>query len=524
MVNMAEFENIIIYLRKSRSDDPMQTVEDVLAKHESILQDYSIKQWGKPVPENRIFREVVSGETIQDRPVMQQIMKLLETGFISGVLIIEPQRLSRGDLQDCGRIFNSFRYTNTVVITPPKIYNLADEYDRKFFEMELTRGNDYLEYTKKILNRGRIASIKAGNYIGNIAPYGYRKVVIGTGKDKYHTLDIEPKEAEAVRIMFDLYVNKDYGFTNIAHFLDNAGYKPRNSANWSPAAISSMLNNEIYIGRVVWNRRQTVKKMQDGMIVRTRPRHNDYISVPGKHPAIISEELFYAAKKKRGRTPKVKKFTELTNPLAGLLFCGRCGFAISMKKYTDKRSKTGHETITMLCNNQSNCHTKSVMYSLIIAKVKLSLQQAINDFEVHINSNDDSEQILQQNIINNLTEDLEHLKEKDIRQKDAYEDGIYSKEEFLKRNAKLTEQISITQEKLNNALLEEPRVCDYEEKIVRFRDCLNALDDDNVSAAVKNTLLKACIDKILYYNDSPSLPGIGRYVDNPFRLEIFLKL
>lgn len=240
---MADFEHVIIYLRKSRSDDPATTVEEVLFRHENILQEYAVREWGARIPEDRIYREVVSGETIKDRPVMQHVMKILETGLVSGVLVVEPQRLSRGDLQDCGHIINSLRYTNTAVITPPKTYDLSDEYDRKFFEMELTRGNDYLEYTKKILNRGRIASVKAGNFIGNSAPYGYRKICVGTGKEKYYTLEIVPEEAEAIRLMFDLYVNKDYGFRNIAHALDMAGYKPRRSAEWSPAAISCFIPN-----------------------------------------------------------------------------------------------------------------------------------------------------------------------------------------------------------------------------------------------------------------------------------------
>ncbi|HAC03355.1 MAG TPA: recombinase family protein, partial [Eubacterium sp.] len=72
---MVSFDSIIIYLRKSRSDDPAQTVEEVLAKHERILQDYCMKEYGKAIPEKRIYREVVSGETIQDRPVMQQLLK-----------------------------------------------------------------------------------------------------------------------------------------------------------------------------------------------------------------------------------------------------------------------------------------------------------------------------------------------------------------------------------------------------------------------------------------------------------------
>lgn len=519
---MADFEHVIIYLRKSRSDDPATTVEEVLARHENILQEYAVREWGARIPEDRIYREVVSGETIKDRPVMQHVMKILETGLVSGVLVVEPQRLSRGDLQDCGHIINSLRYTNTAVITPPKTYDLSDEYDRKFFEMELTRGNDYLEYTKKILNRGRIASVKAGNFIGNSAPYGYRKICVGTGKEKYYTLEIVPEEAEAVRLMFDLYVNKDYGFRNIAHALDMAGYKPRRSAEWSPAAISCMIANETYIGRVVWNRRKTIKKWENDTIVRTRPRQSEYISVPGKHPAIISDELFYAAKAKRNRTPRIKRYVQLLNPLAGLLYCGTCGHAMSRKRTVDK--KYGSVSVSFLCNNQSNCHTKSVMYDAVIDRVKETLRQSIEDFEVKVNNKDETDIAYHRAMIANLKSELKKLKEKDMRQKDAYEDGIYTKEEFVVRNAKLAEQISIAQMKLDDAESSTSQLVDYQERLVRFRECLEALDDDAISAADKNTLLKSCIDKIMYYNDSPSLPGIGRYVDNPFRLEIFLKL
>ena len=53
---------VIIYLRKSRSDDPALTVEEVLFKHETQLQEYALTVFGDHIPEYNIFREVVSGE------------------------------------------------------------------------------------------------------------------------------------------------------------------------------------------------------------------------------------------------------------------------------------------------------------------------------------------------------------------------------------------------------------------------------------------------------------------------------
>ena len=55
---------VIAYLRKSRSDDPLLTVEEVLSKHETMLDEWAEKNLGAAVPEENKFREVVSGETI----------------------------------------------------------------------------------------------------------------------------------------------------------------------------------------------------------------------------------------------------------------------------------------------------------------------------------------------------------------------------------------------------------------------------------------------------------------------------
>ena len=519
----SDISHIIIYLRKSRSDDPYMSVEEVLSKHETQLQEHAVSVFGQRIPEEHIFREVISGETIADRPVMKQVMKLLETGSIKGVLVIEPQRLSRGDLEDCGRIINAFRYTNTLVLTPPKTYNLSDEYDRKFFEMELTRGNDYLEYTKKILNRGRVASVKQGNFIGSIPPYGYRKVQIGTGKSAYHSLEVIPEQADAVKLMFKLYLAGN-GFTNIAKKLDELGIKPLKSIVWSPAAISDMLENPVYIGKIRWNWRKTEKKIVNGQIVKTRPKTSDaseWVYVDGRHEPIIDLATFEAAQERRGKTPKVKKYTELKNPFAGLLYCGTCGKAMSLKIYTQKN---GSKCEMMLCNKQSWCNTKSVKYDVFVDRIIETLENTIADFELKLENDDSSTTDLQASIISNLQNELKRLKEKDIRQKDAYEDGIYTKEEYASRNAKLQEEIAKASAALEQARTSIPTAVDYREKIARFTDGLAALKNTDMSATEKNILLKSCIDKIMYHNHMESKPGIGRYVENVFTIDVFLRL
>ena len=175
-------EEILIYLRKSRTDDPALTVAETVAKHEQMLDDYSMRTLGQLVPEENRFREVVSGETIAARPEMQKVLHLIEQPKYKAILIVEPQRLSRGDLEDIGRLSKLLRYTRTVVITLQYSYDLEDERDRDYFERELKRGNEYLEYSKRIMANGRALSAERGNYTGSRDPYGYKRVFRKIGR------------------------------------------------------------------------------------------------------------------------------------------------------------------------------------------------------------------------------------------------------------------------------------------------------------------------------------------------------
>ena len=219
-------EETLDYLRKSQSDDPSLTVEEVLEKHEKLLDDWSIKNLGDITPEKNKFREVVSGESLTERKEMQRLLRMIESPKIKAVKIVEPQRLTRGDSEQMGKIMKLFRYSNTLIITPYRIYDLRDQYDWDAFEMELRRGNDYLNYYKNIQRRGRELSAASGNYLGSVAPYGYDKHTVLDGKRKCPTLKENPEQANVVRMIFDMYVNQNIGIHLIAKNLDSLKIKP----------------------------------------------------------------------------------------------------------------------------------------------------------------------------------------------------------------------------------------------------------------------------------------------------------
>lgn len=494
-------EEVIDYLRKSQSDDPLLTVEEVLSKHEAILDEWAEKNLGGVVPEENKFREVVSGETISGRPEIQKVLRLIESPKYKAVKVVEPQRLTRGDLEDIGRLMKLLKHTNTLVITPPRIYDLRDEYDWDAFERELKRGNDYLEYTKKILNRGRLLSVSQGNYVGNTAPYGYDKTFVTEGKRKCPILVPNKEEAEVVRMMFDMYVNQDMGCQSICKKFDEMGIKPPKGEHWSASAMSKMLENIHYIGKVKWNHRKTLTIVEEGEFKKTRPvaKIGEFLIYDGKHEAIVPEDLFNAAQAKKGRNTRQKPNTEIRNPLAGLLFC-QCGRAMSLRTYT----KNGVERSAprLLCDGQSICKTTSCNYSEIIDKVKKILRQCIHDFEVRIRNNDGDSAKLHANLIKRLEAKKEELDKKEIAQWEAQADPDPSRRMpdhvFRALNEKLLKEKEEVQQALCKAYESMPDPVDYEEKLMRFKSALVALENPEATAKEKNKLLKACIERINY--------------------------
>jgi len=527
-------DEILAYLRKSQSDDPNLTVEEVLANHERILDEWAIQNLGGTIPETNKFREVVSGESLAERKEMQKILRLIESPKIKAIAIVEPQRLTRGDAEQMGRIMKIIKYSNTLIITPYRIYDLRDQYDWDAFEMELRRGNDYLNYYKNIQRRGRLLSVAAGNFLGSIAPYGYDKTTVMDGKRKCPTLKINPEQANVVRMIFDMFVNKDMTRYAICKHLDGLSIKAPKGEHWSPDGVRDMLSNVHHIGKVRWNWRKTVTIVEDGEIIKTRPktRLGEYLVYDGKHEAIISEELFYAAQEKLGKNPRTKPNTKLRNALAGLIFC-HCGRAMT---YRQHNRKDGTERIPprLLCNGQVHCKTGSCEYGTMVDRICDVLKQCIEDFEIRLTNNTGDSVKLHTKLIKSLEKKLKDLEQKELAQWEQQSHPDHEQRMPPHIFKQLNERLLKEKEEINQALCKAyesmPEPIDYEEKIHRFKDALEALQNPDVDAQTKNTLLKACIERIEYRREKPqrtkgkSVGATGAWTNPPIEIDVKLKV
>ena len=527
VINTLKPEEIIMYLRKSRADDPLLTVEEVLSKHETLLDEWVEKNLPAPIPEENRYKEVVSGESIADRPEFRKVLKLIESPKYKAVLVVEISRLGRPDMEEIGRISKIFRYTHTHVITPFMTFDVANEYERDMFERELKRGNEYLEYTKKLLSRGREQSVKSGNYVCSRPVYGYDKITILDGKRKCPTLAINDEQANIVRSIFDWYVNENIGTQTVSNRLNELNITPPRGSKWTPDSIRTIVENPIYIGKVRWNTRKAVRVVRDGEIIKTRPINDadDYILVDGKHEAIISEELFTAAIEKRGRTHRACSNKELRNPLASLLYCD-CGRAMSYRHST--RGNYVYREPRLVCNGQKYCSSGSCSVEELLPFIVDVLRKRIADFDVEAKGGNDEIIQAQARLLESLEKKLADIESREISLWESQLDAETRMPPNVIRilTAKIEKEREETEKAIEKAREEMVKPIDYEKQIVTFQMALDALLDDTVSVAEKNFYLKKCIDRITYHRDPIEKvkgKGNGRgWVHPPIELDIKL--
>lgn len=511
---------IVKYLRKSRSDDPLLSVEEVLANHEQIIRDWlgQVLPDCGPIPEENTFREVVSGETLDGRPKMMALLRLVESPEIKAIICKEPSRLSRGDLQDIGYLVKVLRYTNTLVLTPRGSYDLRDDRDREQFERELMRGNDYLEYQKKIMHDGKLLAVKSGQYIGQRAPYGFKKVSYKEGGRTCKTLEPHPEEAPVVQRIFEMYAS-GIGSVKICDALDADHIEPMDGDQWAPTSIREILINPHYIGKVRWNHRRHENRVEDGEIKRYRVTAEDVLIFEGRHPAIVPQELWDAVQAIRGSIPRSTKKAGLKSPLARVLRCS-CGKIMVYKQVQKNGEFIGRPRFR--CSDNRCKVNGSAIVEEVIAEVIRVLQDCIDDFEIRVEAGIDNSAEVHLEMVERLEKRLEKLRELETKQWDEKIKGEIPSHVFDTLNARTVAEIAEVSQALCEAKDAVPVQVDLHERASTFHAALNALQDPDAPAEEKNKLVRACIEEIVYRRP-PVSQGKGKDKP-PFELEFTLRV
>lgn len=497
----------LMYLRKSRADDPNETVEEVLSKHEVRLQNFMQRRYGYKIPEENIFREVCSAESIAERTEIKKVLALIESSNVEGVVVADVPRLSRGNLADCYEIITKFLYTKTLIITDTMQFNLEDKRERQYFQDELLRGAYYLDYVKGVLKAGREGAVgNRGCFIGTRAPYGYNKIKIG----KNHTLE-PSKDADVVRLMFEWYVNEDLSFYQIACRLNEMGIPSPKGNKWVKDTIRHTLKNEHYDGKVYYGKVKETTLIENGELVTKKIGQKDYILAEGLHPAIVDHDIFVKAQEKRANNPSAKVGYELKNPFASILRCGICGKVMIQHPYP-------HAQTRLECRQRPMC-MKSIQMSFVEEAVADALlKYELPKLQAKLNNDEGNSYKIKKALLTNLEKELKDLKAQEEKQYEFLETGRYTEEVFDQRHAILLEKIESCQKKIKETQLSMPKQIDYKEKIFLLEEAIEALKSD-ISPLEKNKFLKNIVERIDMVTTTE-----GKFNDTQLNLDITLRL
>lgn len=509
-----------IYLRKSREDIEAEKYGEgeTLARHEKILTTLAEK---RNLTIRKIYREVVSGETISERKEMQKLLKDVENEMWTGILVVEVERLARGDTADQGLVLKAFKYSHTKIITPVKTYDPDNEFDEEYFEFGLFMSRREYKTINRRLQRGRQLSCQEGKYVGNIAPFGYNRVKLKNSKG--FTLSINPQEAPIVKEIFRLYAFENFTINSIAKKLNNLNLKPRIADEWSISSVKDILSNPTYIGKIVWNRRCQKKKTQNGHLIISRPRNYNYEIYDGLHESIIDTKTWNLVQEKRKQNaPKVNHNSIIQNPLVGLVFCKKCGKPMQRRPYSGTNKYD-----TLICCNPKCNNISSKLYIVenkIIEALKIWLKNYKINYNMKNNFTFDRCKIIQYSI-SSTAQELQKAYLKLDKVYTLLENGIYSKDEFINRSKVIKNTIDILEKKSKkyNELL---NICNKEnikkELIIPKLQNIIDLYYKLQSAEDKNILLKSIISKVIYSKDEKSIKN-GSTPTN-FELHIYPKI
>jgi len=296
-----------------------------------------------------------SGASVFGRDGLMRLMDAARDRKFGVVIVEALDRLSR-DMEDLAGIHKRLSFLGV------EIHAVHDgTADAVLVGLRGLVGQLQREDGAKKVRRGMAGVIRDGRHAGGRA-YGYRPVPGRTGE-----LEIVEEEAEVVRRIFSAYATGRPP-REIAGDLNREGVAPPRGAKWNASTINGnaqrgngLIFNELYAGRIVWNKVRMVKNPDTGKrISRPNPR-DQWQMIAAPLLQIVDDEAWA-----RVQTLKAEKARLSTNVkrrpahlLSGLLRCGCCGSGMSVHD----RDKTGKTRIRCSAVRESgSCSNRRILY------------------------------------------------------------------------------------------------------------------------------------------------------------------
>lgn len=274
-----------------------------------------------------------SGASLIGRDGLLTLLTAAERGEFQVVIVEALDRLSR-DMEDLAGLYK--RMTHWGVEIRAVHEGVANTL---MVGLRGLIGQMFREDNVHKVRRGMTGLVKQGLSAGGIA-YGYRPDPAKKG-----TLLIKDDEATIVRRIFDSYV-AGMSPRAICYQLNDENVRPPRGRNWNASALNGsldrgygILHNQLYVGRIVWNKVRMIKDPDSGKrLSRANPK-SEWQSTDVPELRIIPQDLWDAAHEKE-RSPHAETTKDHRRPkrlLSGLLKCGACGSGLS----TNGKDKSG---------------------------------------------------------------------------------------------------------------------------------------------------------------------------------------
>ena len=368
------------------------------------------------------------------------------------------------------------------------------------------------------------AAIERGNFRGgSYIPFGYERVENGRKNEKGRQildLVINPREAEIVKLIYDLSINNNYGQSKIARYLNEKGYSNRGKSGWHATTIQYILQNRTYMGRLHMHSNyfdvDVVSDIQEDLVI--IPEHKWY-----ENRMMVDSRSY--SKKNEVTEDRRTKNTHGRLLLSGIVFCGHCGFALTtMTAQNNKTLANGEKTKVLYhkyrcasfykkgavkCDGQSTYATSRID-PIVLEETKqfLASIQEKNSQELYL-----------EKINSSITHYESVLKKREKEAKELLKQSSTLKKEIAKA---LVGKSKFTPEELKGAIdlnseetLEtQNEIEEYKNKLVDLKEKKHAfatLDNqipkwsnqfDTMDFNTQKALLATLIDKVIVYKDS----------------------
>ncbi|MCU5591555.1 MULTISPECIES: recombinase family protein [Bacillus cereus group] len=489
-------KEVAIYLRKSR--DESDGKEDVLAKHESLLLEYAKNHNLK----YRIYKEIGSSEYIDSRPKMVRLLSDVSQKLYDAVLVVDLDRLSRGDLEEMGRISRVFRDSKTIVITPTKTYDFNNEDQALINNFEMVFANHEFRMIRKRMIRGKQQGTKAGKWTNGRPPFPY--VYNRLTKE----LDVDPDKVKVYELMKKMFLEDMKATYEIAWRLNELGFKTNRNSYWYENTVRRILKNEVHLGKVVYGKTSgsgSKKKLNaNGVQIKDR---SEWIIAEGSHQPLKTEEehqRILAILESRRYTPKGTRTN--VQVLSKLIYCGKCNRVMS---FTGKASGKRYVKTCLTTDRFGyRCHNRSLNVEVIYAQLFLDLERYEQQLLGHEPKEKQDDSSTLQLALQNKDEELERLEKGIERIKDLFIDEIIDKLEMQKRIEKHKKLMQTKKEEIRSieqslAVIESVRTDN--DRINAIREFKKAWNTEGITKRELNTLAKQLIERIEYVREGNNI-------------------